>query len=73
MRRGMAVVTEDPLALGGMGTKKKAGPISGTGLLLLQAGIRPAQKDYFIIGTISSATMLMTLIIGLIAGPAVSL
>jgi len=28
---------------------------------------------YFIIGTIRSATMLMTLIIGLIAGPAVSL
>lgn len=30
-------------------------------------------SNYFISGTIKSATMLMTLIIGLIAGPAVSL
>jgi hypothetical protein len=47
--------------------KKGAGPLANP------SWIQTLSASYLINGTIRSATMLMTLIIGLMAGPAVSL
>ena len=56
----------NPAPLSNMLGNKKGCPITWGSLV-------NADAVYFINGTMSSATMLMTLIIGLMAGPAVSL